>query len=390
MREPALSVAAELHRAGRHAVTRLALTDFRCYRSLRLEVGPAPVVLTGSNGAGKTNLLEAISFLAPGRGLRRARLREIDRRDAGAERAWAVAATVATPAGPARVGTGRDPSGSGPGGERRLIRIEERPARNQAELAEQFSLTWLTPEMDQLFVDGATARRRFFDRLIYGFDPGHAGRLIAYNRALRERARLLGSGGRDQAWLGVLEDTMARQGVAVAAARRETARRLDRAPGVGPFPRAGVAIRGAVEDWLGEVPALEAEDRLRARLMATRRQDAEAGGASLGPHRSDLEVHHLPTGIPAAQCSTGEQKALLIALVLAGARLQAVERDRVPILLLDEVAAHLDETRRRALFDEITALGAQAWLTGVEPVLFEDLDGRARFFRVHEATVTPQ
>jgi DNA replication and repair protein RecF len=376
------------------AVRRLTLTDFRCYGRLRLDVESAPVVLTGPNGAGKTNLLEAISFLVPGRGLRRARLAEVVRRAPGeddaaiAERTWAVAARVETPDGTVDIGTGReiDPAA---GRDRRVVRIDGQPARGQGDLASVLSAVWLTPQMDGLFREGAPARRRFLDRLVYGFDPAHAGRLAAWERALRERARLLREGRGDAGWLAALEETMAEKGVAVTAARQLMAARLDRAcaDAEGPFPRASVALAGALERQLETTPALAAEEWLRARLAEGRRRDAEHGGAVEGPHRSDLVVRHMGRDMPADQCSTGEQKTLLIALVLADARLQARERGAPPLLLLDEVVAHLDAERRAALFDEVRVLGAQAWMTGTDVSLFEPLDGHARFLTVRDAAV---
>jgi DNA replication and repair protein RecF len=378
------------------AVTRLVLTDFRCYRQAKVAVDGRAVVLTGPNGAGKTNMLEAISFLAPGRGLRRARLGEVDRRaasaigeePASAATPWAVAATVSTPRGAVQIGTGREATPSG--GERRIVRIEGVPARSQTALAEHVNLVWLTPPMDRLFHEGSGARRRFLDRLVYGFDPEHASRVSAYDQAMRERGRLLREGGADPAWLAALEESMAQHGVAIAAARRDIAVRLDEAcaGGVAGFPCAVLAAAGVVEAWLAEHPALAVEDMLRQRLASGRRQDAESGGAAVGPHRSDLTVRHGGTGVVAAQCSTGEQKALLIAILLAHARLQAALRGAAPIMLLDEVAAHLDGERRRALFAELAALGSQAWMTGTEEVLFEDLRGAAQFLRIADAVVS--
>ena len=383
-----------------YSLARLTLTDFRCYRAQRLEIDARPVVLSGPNGAGKTNILEAISLLVPGRGLRGARLDALARRDAAARdedsgRAWAVAASVRTPRGPVELGTGREPEATGGGRERRTVRIDGGPAKNQAVLAEHLSAVWLTPQMDRLFVDGTAARRRFLDRLVFGFDPAHAGRVTAYEHALRERARLLrgGAPGRkpDSAWLTALEETMAAKGAAVAAARREVVLRLAEycVVGAGVFPAAHVALGGAVESWLDDRPALAAEETFRESLAASRSRDAETGGAAFGPHRTDLVVRMAANGVVAEECSTGEQKALLIAIVLAHARMQAAERASVPVLLLDEVAAHLDAARRQALFDEILALGAQAWLAGTEAELFRPLAGRAQFFTVAEAVATP-
>ncbi len=371
----------------RLAVTRLTLTDFRCYAHLRIEADERPVVLTGPNGAGKTNLLEALSFLAPGRGLRRARLIEVGRREVSPERGWAVAATIERGGERFEVGTGRDPL---QGGEKRLVRIDGRPARGQVELGEVASAVWLTPPMDRLFGEGASGRRRFLDRLVYGVDPAHAGRLTAYEHALRERGRLLKEAGADGKWLDAVEDVLVHKGVAVAAARRDMVGRLVRVclAAAGPFPVPGLALEGEVENWLNSGPALEAEERMRRRLAETRHQDAEYGTTSVGPHRSDLVVKHLGRGVPAKDCSTGEQKALLVSIVLAQARVVAETRGMAPLILLDEVAAHLDAQRRAGLFDAVSAVGAQAWMTGTDLSLFADLGERAQYFEIREATAT--
>jgi DNA replication and repair protein RecF len=374
------------HHAAGLAVLRLALSDFRCYAALRVECGAQPVVLTGPNGAGKTNLLEALSLLAPGRGLRRARSADLDRR-AGGESAgpWAVAATLLTATGPLAIGTGREP-----GAERRVVRIDGAKHGSQKELAERLSLVWLTPEMDRLFVEAPKARRRFLDRLVFGFDPGHAEAVGAYEHYLRERARVLADGRSDDRWCAALEDGMARHGVAIAATRAAAVARLDCAcaDGDAHFPRATLALEGEVDAWLARMPALDAEERMRARLAETRALDAESGRASCGPHRSDLLVAERRRRVAAAQGSTGEQKALLLSLLLAYAREIARERGEPPILLFDEVAAHLDRVRRAALFAALAALGCQAWLTGTDEETFAPLSGRARFFRVLDATVT--
>jgi DNA replication and repair protein RecF len=383
------------------ALTRLRLSAFRCYAEAALDTDARCVVLAGPNGAGKTNLLEAISFLAPGRGLRQARLSAVDRRLGAEESAslpWAVAARVSRPEagtgfGSVELGTGRDPAESAR--ERRVVKVDGAFAGSQATLAEWLSVLWLTPQMDRLLLEGSSARRRFLDRLCYGLDAAHAGRVAAYEHAVRERARLLrdgatpGQAAPDPVWLGVLEEQMAGLGVAVAATRRDLTARLN---GVmestaGAFPRAILAIAGAPEAWLDDAPALAAEERLRAALAASRVEDAASGMTRWGPHRSDLAVAHGRTGMPAAECSTGEQKALLLSILLAQARLLAAERGMTPVLLLDEVAAHLDEGRRAALFEALLALGAQAWLTGTDEQLFAPLDGQAQFFRVRDAVV---
>ncbi len=386
------------------AITRLSLSDYRCYRRLKLETDARPVVLTGANGGGKTNLLEAMSYLAPGRGLRGARLSEIDRH--GGAGAWAVAAKILTPEGAFDIGASRGgDDGTGEDGDgaeapppeagrrkhRRIVRINGLAAPGPAALGEIVGLLWLTPSMDRLFSDGAGARRRFLDRLVFGVDPGHAGRLAAYDRAMRSRARLLGTGVGDRAWLTALEQSMAERGVAITAVRREVAAAITRASadGAGPFPAAGLRVEGRIEDWLDGGPALAAEERFTEALVASRARDTEAGGAAFGPHRSDLTVSAGATGAPAKICSTGEQKALLISIVLAGTRMQAAVRGAVPLLFLDEVTAHLDEGHRHALFEEISFLGVQAWLTGTDRSLFAALGDRAQYFDVADAHVSP-
>jgi DNA replication and repair protein RecF len=375
--------------AQRVGVTRLVLTDFRNYPEARLTLGTEPVVLTGPNGAGKTNLLEALSFLAPGRGLRGAKLTEIDRRPESAgdprDSGWAVAAVVTTRRGALRVGTGRDPTAS----ERRVVRIDGEPVRGQAALSERLGVVWLTPQMDRLFLEGPSGRRRFLDRLVLGLDPAHASRVAGYEQALRERSHLLRDGPADSAWLAALEEVMAEQGVAVAAGRRDTVQRLDRAcaEAEGPFPRARLTLVGILEGWLEEMPALAAETRFVATLAANRHSDGQAGGAAIGPHRSDLAVSLADKGVAAEFASTGEQKALLIAILLAHVVLLQAVRGEPPLLLLDEIAAHLDASRRAALFEALGRLGSQTWLTGTDAALFAPLRLQAQFLSVHDGTL---
>ncbi len=366
------------------AVVRLSVSEFRSYPELRLEVAPRPVVLTGPNGAGKTNILEALSFLAPGRGLRRSRLSDVARRPAPGELspAWAVNASLQHGRGGIDLATGRDGQS-----ERRLVRIDGKMARSQSMLGEWISVLWLVPAMDRLFSDGAGGRRRFLDRLVLGLDPAHAGRSSAFEHALRERSRLIREDRRDPRWFDAVEQAMARYGTAVAVARKDVVQRLNQAcrQGIGAFPAAELSLAGRLDDILSGSEAASAEDWLRTQLSAARRTDE----AVAGPHRSDLQVLHRDKNLAATHCSTGEQKALLLSILLAQARLQAQMRGMPPILLLDEVTAHLDGARRAALWNELDALGLQSWMTGTDPALFDELGERGQFFGVAESHVTP-
>jgi len=384
IREPAAAASRALPKA--LAIRHLVLTEFRNWGTLRLALGPLPVVLTGANGAGKTNLLEALSFLAPGRGMRRAKLSQVTRR--GSTGGWAVAARLDGRDDGIEVGTGL--VGEDGPTERRQARLDGRNVQPAA-LATLGPVSWLTPAMDRLFVEAASGRRRFLDRLVFGADPDHARRVANYETALRERARLLAERRGEGAWLDALEAQMAEHGVAIGCARRDLVTRLDAALDVdmAPFPSATLALAGEVESWLAEGPALAAEDAFRARLRDCRSRDAETGGAAVGPHRGDLLVAHRGRDVPAAECSTGEQKALLLSIVLADAALTAARRGLVPLLLLDEVVAHLDGIRREALFDRLRGLGAQAWLTGTDRALFAGLGGAAQGFDVRDGTMRP-
>jgi len=354
------------------AVSRLVLTDFRNHEDAVLAPGPGFVVLSGENGAGKTNVLEALSLLAPGRGLRRAPLAEMARQ--GGSGGFGVAARL----GETDIGTGTNPDAP----ERRLVRINGATAAATT-LAEWVSVLWLTPAMDRLFVDAAGERRRFLDRLTLALAPGHAHHSTRYEAAMRERNRLLGDDGTpDPDWLAAIEARMAEHGAAIDAARRDMvaalAERLEAQP-EGPFARAGLALEG----WQGDAGTLARE------LAAGRRRDAAAGRTLSGPHRADLLVTHLGKNQAAHLCSTGEQKALLLGLVLAHAELVAERAGRAPILLLDEVAAHLDPGRRAALFERLEGRG-QVWMTGTEPGLFEAVPGGATRYRVAEGLVASE
>jgi DNA replication and repair protein RecF len=368
------------------------LTDFRSYARARIDLDARPVVLAGPNGAGKTNILEAVSFLAPGRGLRHATLSGVGRRgtDGDPVGPWAVAAELCCGSDTRALGTGPDPAQIEGARERRVVRIDGEAAKSQAALGQLTALVWLTPQMDRLFLDGASERRRFVDRLAEALDPDHGGHVSAYEHAMRERLKLLkGETVAPQpGWLDALEARMAEEGVAIAATRRLLAQRLDNLAraATGPFPGASVAIEGLLEAALDDMPALAAEDLFRATLAENRRLDAESGMTQAGPQRSDLAVCHAgpgaSAGMPASDCSTGEQKALLVALVLAHAHMVAEARRMIPIVLLDEIAAHLDRARREALFERLLALGAQAWLTGTDHETFASLGARAQFFAV--------
>ncbi len=375
-------------------ISALTLRDFRNYPTLNLCPAARAVVLTGPNGAGKTNILEALSFLSPGRGLRRARLAEATRQHAPEAR-WAVHAELISNVGPISIGTGLMPDTDADAGERRQVRLNGEAVSSANALAEYLDIVWLTPQMDRLFVDGLSTRRRFMDRLVFGLDSGHARRVGAYEKAMRERNRLLKAGAADTGWLGALEGQMAEHGVAVAAARRdglalvEAGMALSEASGAAAFPHARLEARGLVEAWLAEMPALAAEEKLRRLLQERRFIDRDAGAATEGPHRSDFAVWHSAKQQAAEHCSTGEQKALLIAITLANARLIRERKNFAPLLLLDEVSAHLDSQRRNALYDEILALGGQAWLTGTDAELFAGLADAGAFYAVAEGALAP-
>ena len=374
-------------------IERLTLTNFRNHARAVLETGPGPVVLVGANGAGKTNLLEAVSLLSPGRGLRRAPFAELARH--GQNDPWAIAARLHADANVVDIGTGL-PAGAADQQSGRLVRIDGDPQQGSGALG-FVQMVWLTPSSDALFTGPASERRRFVDRLIAAFDAGHATRSSQFDRAMRQRNRLLEDGVTAPARFEGLETIMAETGVAISAARRavvdalravmDQRRTLERGS---PFPWAEVTLEGRVEDWLAIRAAVDAEDDYRADLARNRARDRAAGRTLEGPHRSDLVVAHGPKAMPARLCSTGEQKALLVGLVLAHAKgLAAHANGAAPILFLDEIAAHLDADRRRGLYREIAQLGAQAWLTGTDRAAFDGLAENARFFAVDGGSVTP-
>ena len=361
------------------SLTRLTLTNFRNHIDLRMELSPAPVVLTGLNGSGKTNILEAISLLVPGKGLCRASVTEWQNN--AQPEPWAVVADLEqSEKGALRIATGRDPET--PQSERRIVLVDGRPVKSQQALAEHVAMAWITPDMDRVLADGPSARRKFIDRMAYSFDPAHAGRVHRYEKAMRERLRLLRDGVADAVWLSSLEDEMARSGIAIAAARLQLLQQLQTAIAdtQSVFPQADLALKGSAEEGVASQPALLVEDSLRAALARCRGEDAQSGTCAVGPHRSDLVVVHRLQQCPAALCSTGEQKALLVAMMLAYVRILLRVRGMPPLFLLDDITAHLDRVRREALFEEIRALRVQAWLTGTDEAFFAALLPHASHF----------
>jgi len=388
--------------SARLAVLRLVVTGFRNHARSALALDARSVVLVGENGAGKTNLLEAVSFLTPGRGLRGVRLSDVSTRDmsagddAQAQQPWGVAATIITPEGTIDLGTGIARSGDG---DKRVVKVDGAAKPSSGVLGHYVRALWLTPQMDRIFMEGAGGRRRFLDRMVLGFDAGHSSRVTSYEKAMRERTRLLSEDTWDTSWLSALESQMAEHGIAIALARSHIIGQLAAAiaehegPSDTAFPKADVALASGlaegVDETLHALPSVDLEDAFAKRLASSRGRDAAAGRALEGPHRADMLVRHAPKNMEAQACSTGEQKALLIGLILANARLHCASFGTPPLLLLDEVAAHLDARRRAALFDELERLGAQAWMTGTDAGLFENLGERAQLFNVAHGEITP-
>jgi DNA replication and repair protein RecF len=373
------------------ALTRLTLTNFRNYTALRLDVGARLVALAGPNGAGKTNLLEAISLLAPGRGLRGAAYDELALQ--GGTRSWAIAAEIETAHGDVKLGTGwTDPAGDTQAHATRAVLIDGHLQKSSGALADHMRILWLTPAMDRLFAGPGGDRRRFMDRLVATFDPEHAARIAVFEKVMRERNLLLQEPRADALWLDSLEAHMAEAAVAIAAARQTALealqKHIDGTRTETEFPWALVAVDGEVETALKTRPAVHVEDDYRRTLASSRRLDAGAGRTLNGPHRSDFLVTHGPKNAPAHQCSTGEQKALLIGLILAQAHAVKTVSGTAPVLLLDEVAAHLDSRRRAGLFVSLGELGSQAWMTGTDAHLFEHLGASSQRYHVEQAALT--
>ncbi|MCP1198778.1 DNA replication/repair protein RecF [Notoacmeibacter sp. MSK16QG-6] len=371
------------------SITALRLTDFRSHASLSLSLDHRHVVLFGENGAGKTNILEAVSLLSPGRGFRRATYAEMAAK--GTE-GFAIHAGVESAMGAAEIGTGTIAGGAlgsvGAGGEGgRRVRINGASESADA-MAEWLRVIWLLPAMDGLFTGSASDRRRFLDRMVLAIDPSHGRRALAYEKAMRQRNRLFADDVRDDLWYESVETELAEAGLPIMTARRQLVealqRQIDRLPEPSPFPKSDLSLLPGFEDDMPDTP-----EAYRAALARGRYRDRMAGRALAGPHRGDLLVEHRPKAMAAKLCSTGEQKALLIGLILAHARLTATQSGMAPILLLDEVAAHLDAGRRAALFDILDELGGQAWMTGTDGHLFAALADRAQFFHLSNGTVQP-
>jgi DNA replication and repair protein RecF len=373
------------------SVRRLTLTNFRNYRAASLAVDEATVVLVGANGAGKTNLIEAISFLAPGRGLRRATLDEVAFSEG--DGSWAVSAEIEGALGLATLGTGIERPAEDGATAQRLCRIDREPVGSAAAFADHLRVVWLVPAMDTLFSGAPSERRRFLDRLVLAVDADHGARVNALERSLRSRNRLLENPRPDPHWLDAVEHETAELAVAVASLRVETVRRLEVALAGrkgSAFPPAEVALDGWMEQLLPQHPAAEIEERYRAVLCNNRPRDAAAGRTLDGPHLTDLRVIYAAKNTPAADASTGEQKALLIGLVLAHAKLIADMTGRAPILLLDEIVAHLDPGRRAALHDELRQFGSQVWMTGADPALFVEVAHDAAVIEISSGRVGPK
>lgn len=369
-------------------ITRLNLTHFRNYRAARLQTSADLVVLVGPNGAGKTNCIEAVSFLSPGRGLRRATLEDVA--DNQGDGSWAVSAEVDGALGLSTLGTGIDPPTADAGITRRC-RIDREAVSSATAFGDHLRMVWLTPAMDQLFMGAASERRRFFDRLVLAIDSQHSARVSALERSLRSRNRLLEVRNYDDHWCDAIERETAELAVAVAAMRGQTMTRLAAALQAreqeSAFPAARIMLDGWMENALLTESATAVEDRYRQLLRESRPRDAIAGRTLDGPHLTDLQVIYAPKGMPARDASTGEQKALLIGLVLAHAGLVAEMTGIVPLLLLDEVVAHLDPDRRRALFGELGRLGAQVWMTGADPAAFADVGNAGQMFAVENGAI---
>ena len=376
-------------------LSRLKLDHFRNYQQADLAIHAGQFVILGDNGAGKTNLLEAVSLLAPGRGMRRAKTEHLAYRASGFDTScdiadnddadrldWAVAATLENEDGNVQIGTGVPPLAKQGN---RIMRLEGMTV-SQADLGSHLTVSWLTPQMDGIFLDSPAARRRFLDRLVIAFDPAHIGRMSRYEKALRQRAHLLTEQRGDDSWFGALESVLAETAVAVTAARQSLIKALNQEASRGwfGFPGAELLLGGDTENWLSDMPALAVEDQL---MLAARTARLNGDLAMPGPHASEFQALHLASQVPANRASTGQQKAMLIAVILAHARLQDRRLGRVPVMLFDDVAAHLDAKRRGALFDAVQSLGGQCWYSGTDEGQFKELLKTAQFVKILPAKI---
>jgi DNA replication and repair protein RecF len=375
----------------RFSIERLTLHNFRNYESLRLEPRARLVALAGPNGAGKTNILEAISLLVPGRGLRGSAFNLLAR--LGGNGSWAVAADAETPLGDVQLGTGfeSDPLSEDSEQSGRSAMIDGLLQKSSGRLGTHLRILWLTPAMDRLFAGPGGDRRRFFDRLVASFDESHGARVNAFEKLMRERNFLLQDERADRTWLSSLEAQMAECAIAMASARNEVARHLANhfagAENAAPFPWGVFQLEGEIEELVAANPAVQAEEKYARMLLESRGLDRAQGRTMKGPHRTDFSVMHGPKSTPAALCSTGEQKALLIGLILAQARAVKDHLGAAPLLLLDEVAAHLDEARRHGLYETLTRMGAQSFMTGTEAALFAGSGPQAQLYAVENGKV---
>ena len=406
MNVPALKI--QNQTVEKSGVTRLTLTDFRNYPFLRIEAPLTPVIVTGENGTGKTNILEAISFLTPGRGLRGARLADIKRITPAlvtseyqpteiANTSWAVSATIQKGYDEIDIGTAAEKSlretneDDVKSFERRIVKINNQKVSSQAELGEHFSAVWLTPQMDRLFRGGSQPRRSFLDRLVYAFDLEHAKRTASFEHLYREWYQLLKSGRHDNTWLASLEEQMAGLGVAIAAARREQIAKLNSFIEHEPddvFPNVSMELDGKIEKMLDKMPAVEVEDSYM-QMLKNQRRNVLYNDTVDGVNRTDFKVFYKKKRMPADLCSTGEQKSLLISIILAQSKCQTLHQGFAPVLLLDEVVAHLDDIKREALLEKIRELQVQAWITSTDPALFASLKDEALFLNVKNNQALP-
>ena len=376
------SLANQLPTGLNSGITGLSLHNYRNYDSYKLTASLKPIVIVGPNGAGKTNILEAISMLAPGRGLRRAHIGELTN-VGNPETPWAIRAEISQNNDIQTLATGLDPDAMAQGKEKRVVKLNGENIKSQAELNSLIHVSWLTPQMDRIFIDPSAGRRQFLDRLVYGLDPGHVTRLRKYEHYTRERSKLLRERNFNDSWLGALENKMAEEGVAIACARRNYASQINSTIDTIPsaFPKANLTMSGDI-DTIIDNNAQSSEDNARQILAQNRRIDAESGTTKFGPHRSDLITKFMPEEVPAQRCSTGEQKALLISIILASVRVQSMWGQCISILLLDEVVAHLDLNRRAQLYDDITNIPIQTWITGTDEQLFEPIMQDCQLFKI--------